>query len=284
MLNVAPSAIFTPHLAQGASGRGPSQRIWNHLGVNPQPDGTTGWLAFSDDFLGYNTLSSTGAFGAGPYYGFIENSSTITNRADEIGGVVRVTTGATADNSCGFTLGQIGGIVKAGVGSPGSVTNYGSKLLFEARIARVGSVADGECSFFVGLSKEGRAADNGLITDAHALAGVDAIGFWSLDADGDSLKMGYNVDSGTAQVIDSTAIAADTFVKVGLVYDPSEAAGKFIKFYVNGVEQDSYVTKALVGASTFPLGEELTLCLDIKTDGAAAEAIDIDWWAVAQAI
>lgn len=284
MLSLSPNHLYTVHRGPNADGRYPSSVIWEQLGTGPAPDAATGWLMFEDDFLGYNTLAATGAFGKGPYYGFIENSSTITSVATETGGVVRITTGATAENSCGFTLGQIAGMVKVGVGSPGSVTAQTGKLLFEARVRRVGSVGDGECSFFVGLTQEGRAANDGVFTDTPAVNGIDLIGFWSLDADGDSLKMGYNVASGTAQVKDSVAIAADTWVKVGFVYDPGESADKRIKFYVNGVEQDGYVTAANIAASTFPGGEELAPTIDIKTDEAAAEAIDIDWWAVAQQI
>jgi len=273
--------IYTALRDAGAGGRGPSHRVWEKVGTSSNPDGGYGWIAFEDDFEGNNALASTGTFGKGPWYGFVENSGAVAKVATEIGGVIRLTTGATADNDMGITLGQVAGLVKVGVGSPGSVTATGGKVLFETRIRRVGSVADGECSFFAGLTEEARAVDNGFFTDAHAVAAIDLLGFWTTDADGDSLKFGYNVASGTAQVVGSKAIAADTWYKVGFVYDPAAVPAKRIKWYVDGVEQSTYVTATNIAASTFPGGEVLTPSFDIKTDNSAAEAMDADWVKVA---
>lgn len=276
-MNLPALALLTPHLAQSDSKQTPSHRIWSHLGVQNQPDGDNGWIYFGDDFLGYNALAASGAFGAAPYYGFLDTDCAIASVATQLGGVVRLTTSTTADAAAGFGPGQVAGMAKVGVGTPGTLTSKGGKVLFEARIA-LPSVEDAKGSFFIGLGELGLIADNGLFTDAHAVAGNDLIGFWVTDADGDKLNFGYNVGSGTAQVIGYTALAAATFVKVGFVYDPDCAPAKRIKWYVNGVEQSTYVTQANVAAATFPGGIQLSPAIYAKTDDNAAYSADLDWW------
>jgi len=281
------NSITAPHMGQGGSERNPSPRIWsNMIGQAGNPDGSGGWYGWFDDFEGYNYLAASGAFGKAPYYGFIENSATIKPITTKLGGVVELTTGAAADNDCSFGMGggatAGAGLVKVGVGTPGTLTSNGKKLLFEARV--LFPQVSNDFSAFVGLTEEARCQDNGFFTDAPAVAAVDLLGFWVLAADGDSLNFGYNVASGTAQTTISgiQALTASTWYKIGFVYDPSKESAYRIKAYVDGVEQGTYVTGTNVSASTFPGGEELAPMIDVKTNTTAARKIQIDWWGVAQ--
>jgi len=241
----------------------------------------TSVLFYFDDFRGYNALTSSGAFGRGPYYGFIENSATIGNLTTEVNGVVQIVTGATADNSAGFGLAHQAGQMKIGVGSPGSVTAVGGRVAFEARV-RFPDVTDGDGSVFIGLTEEARQVDDGVFSDAHAVAGIDLLGFWVVDSDNDEINFGYNVASGTAQSVGTTAIAdATTWYKLGFIYDFSDATSQRIQWFKDGAKQGTYVTKANIEASTFPGGEEMGFTADAKTDQSAAMRLDVDWvcWA-----
>lgn len=241
----------------------------------------TSVLFWYDDFLGYNKLTTSGAFGKAPYYGFIENSSTIQGLTTEVNGVVQIASGATADNSCGFGMAHQNGQMKIGVGSPGSVTALGGRVAFEARV-RFPDITDGDGSVFIGITEEARQVDNGLFSDAHAVAQVDLLGFWVVDSNNDLINFGYNVASGTAQSVGTTAIAAETtWLKLGFLYDFSDATSQRISWFVDGVKQGTYVTGANIAASTFPGGEEMGFSADAKTDASAAMRLDIDWvcWA-----
>jgi hypothetical protein len=267
--------------AQGQVDRRLTPALFGSLIEEQQYDPTRAGFFF-DDFLGYNELSSTGAFGKGPYYGFIENSSTIANVATEADGVVRVSTGATADNACGFTLGQIAGQVEIGVGVPGTLTSTGGRVAFEARL-RFPDITDGDGSIFCGLASEGLAADSNVISDAHALELVDHVGFSVLDADNSKIEFSYNVASGTLGEVGEADVitATTTWYKVGFIYQPQVEGSKQITWYVDGDEQGTYITKATIASSAFPGGEEMAPYLLAKTDATATMRVDIDWWALA---
>lgn len=276
-----PMAALTGYHRADVDGRSPSQQIWKHLdGQSMNADGTYGWIGWADDFEGYNTLASTGAFGKGPYYGFIENSGTITSLTTDLGGVIQLTTGGTADNDTSMGMGQIAGLVEIGVGVPGTLTSNGGKVLFEARV-RAPSVTDGDFSWAVGLIEPGCVANDGFITDAHALGAKDFVGFSVTDDDGDELNFGYSVGSGSPVSVGTSALTAATFYKVGFVYNPDWPTASRIRWYVNGAEQSTYVTGTTVSASTFPGGEPMHLYIQVKADDTDTPKIDLDWWAVA---
>jgi hypothetical protein len=77
---------------------------------------------------------------------------------------------------------------------------------------------------------------------------------------------------------------ADTFVKLGFLYDPSAPPAKRIKVFVSNVEQSTYVTAANIAAATFPDGEELGFLFGMKMGSAVLAEAAIDWWAFAQLI
>src|SRR3970040_1781807 len=105
MLAVPSSSLLVNHLRQGDAGA-PSPRIWRHLMGEASPDATAPWYGFFDNFEGYMYLASSGAV-RGRYYGFIENSGTIASLSSDIGGVIQLATGTTADND--ISMGTGGG-------------------------------------------------------------------------------------------------------------------------------------------------------------------------------
>ena len=90
--------------------------------------------------------------------------------------------------------------------------------------------------------------------------------------------------SAQSDVDNSIAIANDTYVKLGFVYDPNAAESKRIKIYVNGIEQTSGVTKTVIDDSTkFPASTDyLDLSIAARSSTTTAEASFVDWVKVVQ--
>jgi hypothetical protein len=79
-------------------------------------------------------------------------------------------------------------------------------------------------------------------------------------------------------------LVADTYVKVGFVYDPSAVDDKKIKLFVDGVEQALGVTATQIATATFPDAEELAMLLATKThtQDTTAHTVTMNRWACAQ--
>jgi len=83
--------------------------------------------------------------------------------------------------------------------------------------------------------------------------------------------------------IDTVAtLVADTFIKLGFVYDPAAEPTKRIKVYVDGVEQSTYVTATDIATATFPDGEEMAPMAYVSAASASDGILTMDWWRIAQ--
>jgi hypothetical protein len=282
--SVFPSTLLTLHRGQG-SGRGLSPEIWHrHAGQALQGDGGN-WYSAGDDFMnmsGYSpaisgTVNSINVSGYGVYTDTATSACSVAPIATEVGGVLRLSLGATDNHEAWITSGGNSGVLGVISDTAGS----DKKLLFEARF-RVGQVT--EHGVFIGLAEEGLAAANSLVDDTGALASKDLIGFHIDTAGPTALDFVYRKAGQTAQVAIAgvKTIAASTWYKVGFVYDPHAEPAKRIKAYVDNVEQSAYITKTNIEAATFPDGEELAFLAGIKTGEAGAKTLDLDWWCFAQ--
>ena len=73
-------------------------------------------------------------------------------------------------------------------------------------------------------------------------------------------------------------MVADTWIKLGFVFDPEAIPAERITWWVDGVAQTTFVTQTQATAATFPDAEPMGLCLLTKVGGAVAAQVDIDWW------
>ena len=167
---------------------------------------------------------------------------------------------------------------------------------FECRV-KFSSIDTGVCSFFTGLATPGTAANNALVDDTGAIkATTSFLGFRNL-LDGDNIQCIYQASADSAAVINKStvhdaagttyALVADTFVKLGFVYDPDAVPAKRITWYVNNVEQGTYVTATQIAAATFPDAEAMTFLFGYKNTAVGATTARegaIDWWAFGQVI
>jgi hypothetical protein len=263
------------------SNRAPSPKLWNGLrGQFFSPDGTTRLKMLGNDFIdfGGTVASNVGSYSSsgGRFYSYEDNSCTIAQIATNRDGAVALTTPAT-DNVEAWL--QPGGT--ASVSSVISTTAGDDKVLaFEARV-KFSSIAN-STNFFVGLSEEGTAIENTIGDDAVLVATKDFIGFRVNEADGDSLIFMYQKGSQTAQTVLTygTALVADTYYKLGFLFNPDEQDSKKIKIFIDGTEQTTYVTATNLAAATFPNGEELQPLFGLKNGSAGAKVLTMDWYAL----
>jgi hypothetical protein len=273
--------------AEGAVGRGLSPAIWQAYGfIGGNFNDPSLIPFFFDDFAGLPVMASATAQAAYKTYQdggvTIQGCAAADNSEGEFG--VLEIAGNDADNDEGS--------IELGAGVHGLVridptAGERAVVAFEARIKRT-TVTDNHTAFAFGIGEPGFCAAEALVDDTAALVagGKDFVGFQTLTASNEEIDAVYMIGSTgtTVQVKDNAGTAvADTWHKLGCVYDPREATDKKMRFYIDGVDIGSYVTDAIISAETaFPTDEEMTLVLLTKNgdDGSTEHPLYMDWWAI----
>lgn len=201
------------------------------------------------------------------------STCSIAGDATSLDGVCRITLGATDNHEGWIQAGAGGNLALFTATSP-------QRMWFEARLSAAQITTTS--NYFVGLGEAGLAAAD-TVTDAGAMADKDWIGFFALEAASQTLNFGYKKAGQTAQTIISglQTMVANTFYKVGFMYDPLAPAAQRIKVYLNGVLQATAITATQMAAATFPLEEKMAPLFGIKNNNAAVSAA-LDWWAFSQ--
>jgi hypothetical protein len=284
MFEFLASNFLTGHNAANTTGLSP--RLWNRvLGTPMPPDGSKRPYFVGDDFSTVqNSGTYTDIFGERNYVGYIDTGSTITGMADEKGGAIALNGDAGDEDEVWIS----GGDGTQQLGQISDTAGDAHLTAFECRL-KLSSIVDGAISFFAGLASPGLAAADTLTDATGAPAAAKAfIGFRNL-LDGDNIAAFYQAASQTLQTSVAAAhtLVADTYVKLGFVYDPNAVAARRIAWYVNNVELSTYVTAAQIAAATFPDAEPLQFLFGYKntvgTTPASTEAA-MDWWAFGQLI
>lgn len=273
-----PSALFTTHMGQDG-GRGMSPRLWSRVnGQSLAPDGFARGYGLCDDFVNWGSAVAGTVINHQGYGYYADTGDTIKQLATEVGGVIQLATDTTDNDEVWVTTGgNTGTICKI------SDTAGDDKLLIAEWRVRFPQVSD-TYNAFIGLSEEGLAAAD-TVSDAGALADKDLIGFWVDEANGDSLDFVYNKAGAggvTTLIAGVQALTADTWYKLGFVYDPSASSSERIAVYVDNEEQSTYVTATNIAAATFPDGEELAVLFGLKSGAGAIKKLDLDWFGVWQ--
>lgn len=255
----------------------PSSSVWADCPLNEFIQKGTG-VTFFDDFTNFGLHISDQD--TQQYASYIDTGVTIKQAAGVTAGQIEVA-GNDADNDEGHlaTHGPVGMISTA---AP-------KKMWFECRVKKA-SIANNALAFFVGLSFDHgssiplSSADT-LVDNSGAPGEFSFLGFHCDQADGDAINFMYRAE-GQAQtdaVAGAVVPVADTFVKLGFVYDPDADADKRIAVYVNGARNATYVTQANLEAATFPDAEPLGLALYTKVGTGSQESkLQMDWWKFAQ--
>lgn len=282
-----PHALYTMH--RDANTTGLSPRLWSRVtGSIQEPDGAKRLVLIGDDFTGIqNAGTMTDLYSECAYVLKADDTTnhTAVGAADENGGVLQLTidAGAGANEEIGIALGD-------GTQQACQISDTaGSDFLtaFECRV-KVSSVTDGQLALSVGLLGPGQ-NDGDIVADTTGIPNTSdhGIGFNIKADDGDAIDFWYEAASQTrVDKIEGVAVpTADTFVKLGFLYDPAAPASKRIKVFVDNVEQSTYVTATDIATATFPDAEPLVPTFGMKgIAGSVALEFAIDWWALGQVI
>lgn len=289
-MHMIPTNLFTNYMSANPGGSGPSGMLWSRL---PTPgSGPLGDRAFviGDEFLQFqgftNAISGTTALPSTTvpapegYQIYVDSATTasgIARLGTAAGGVARYAPGATDNHLAIMSPGILGEL---------SITAGEEKLtIFETRVRLHTQVSSG--STFWGLGTMSIVADGGLIADAGGLLATAAgIGFRTKEDDPDGFDIVYQAASQTEQVLVNVAkvITADTWVKLGFVFDPARPASKKITFFIDGEEvTDAYITATLMAAATFPNSVMVGPVFAAMTQATTTRGADQDWWYAYQA-
>jgi len=274
--------------------RGPSPAIWKTI-----PDGMAdlgyGGVHFFDDFLDAWSLSGvTTAAQYNKYLIYSDTGQTLASGTDVVVTDPSTLTAATDDAAAGYdtdTDWDVGTLVMAGDATDedeSSIRTSASfiinklslkKLAFEFRF-KTETVANANHSLFIGLS-DTVPADSALTDATGDLAAADnVLGFLVDIADGDALRPVYQAGSQTQQLKGTAAMTADKYIKAGFLLDVDAAPSKRGKFFINGVEQTTYITQANFEAATFPNDIAMGLGFYRKLPTAADVDYTLDWWKI----
>mgnify|MGYP006052756233 FL=1 len=242
--------------------------IWKDCPIRELKDGTVeGWI-FEDDFCNPHPVAAGAEGLAGDYYGFADTGGTVA-LADEVGGAV--TLSSDGDNE-GASLRM--------KGRPFQISRSHGKLWFECRL-KTSTITDTKHGFFVGLTDSLTLSATVPIAAAGTLADENFVGFHRLEGDGDKVDCVYKADGVTQVTVEADAgtLVADTYIKLGMVYNPDTYV---LTFYVNGVAVDTYTVVAAAGTD-FPNDVRLGLVIAVLNATASTPgSTTIDKWRCAQ--
>jgi hypothetical protein len=259
----------------------PSPVIWADCPVNEIAHDPSTGFHYYDSFENYVSTATTVINASG--YPVFEGDSAIDGVAGSSAGELAV---KSTTNNEGASL-QVGGTKGAPFVIPADST--GGKLWFEARV-KVNDISNDVGQLYIGLAGEAAGtADFGL--GGGDIGDFDVLGFLRHEEDGDTFDIITQKTSAGFDTIlaDAVTLVADTYIKVGFVYEPNGDNAKKIKFYTNGAELTSYVGKAsgdatvyLADSTNFPGGEEMSLLVSSHAESADDNIITVDWWRAAQ--
>lgn len=155
------------------------------------------------------------------------------------------------------------------------------RFWFEARVAK-STVDNNDMGMFVGLAIPGEAKDGHILGAAGVMMGVDYLGFWVEEGDGDDLCTVYNDSSaGSAQAVhDLVTMTAGTYYRLGMRLDVDT---DIIKCYVNGVYMGT-TYDIDIASINFPDDVDMDVLIGQSSgsSGGNSDYILIDWVRVAQ--
>ena len=213
--------------------------IWKDCPLRELRDGTVeGWFD-EDDFMSFVPVTAGSVASFGGYHGFADTGGTVVV-ADEVGGAV--TLSSDGDNEGASIARQIKAF---------QISRSHGKLWFEARV-KSSTIADTKHGFFLGLIDTATLSATVPIAADGTLADENLVGFHRLEGDGDQVDAVYKANGVTQVTVQAdalgTALVADTYKKLGMIYNPADYK---LKFYENGVEIASYTVVAAAGTD-FP--------------------------------
>lgn len=249
--------------------RSPSDSIWSDCPWAEINHGYKPGIAFFDDFLNGPRVAAGAEAAYGAYRGFADTGGLVAD-GGEWGGTLNLSSdgdneGASFRTSC----------------APFQIARGQGKFWFEARV-KTSDISDTKHGLFVGLMADNALTATVPITAAGAIADVNIVGFHKLEGDGDQMDTVYKADGVTQVTLqaDAVSLTADTYVKVGIVFNPRNNE---LSFYRNGVKLSTTYTMASAAGTDFPNDVRLGLVVAVlNATGTTPGSSEIDWWRAAQ--
>lgn len=263
-----------PYVTSGEGLKAPTAELWHLCPIEAIDAGRIrGWHLW-EDFINFPVISAADTV-LHKWAGACDAGGTISQIADEVGGVLQLNAD-TADESAVITTGgNAGGFL---------IMDASHRVWFEARF-KTSSIANTTSGHFVGVTAEGLAADDAVIGTGGTFADVDYVGFFCPEADGNVCEPVFNKTSGTDVVMEADAktLVADTYIKAGFLWDPTNRQDRFLEIFFDGTKEtqaayDTVGSKAntITDTTNFPGDQEMAVT--IFTEAAAtSRALEIDW-------
>lgn len=261
--------------------REPSDAIWARMRTNElQLDKKRGFF-IHENFVDLAVLATptitTEALYSKGWKAFGSSGGTILPAKLEGGGGIILT--ESDDNE---------GIGLAMIQTPFQIDRGKGMFGWEARL-KVNSVADTRFGLLAGLGDQQTLTATVPITAAGALADENLVGWHRLEADGDQLDVVYKADGVTAVTVQADAIptglslAADTFFKIGMLYEPFGMYGDYqASFWFNGVRTTTLKQIPTGDGTDFPNDVDLGLLFAMLCASGDDAITTIDWVQAAQ--
>lgn len=184
-----------------------SRGVWSDCPLDAIRDGELAGRIFEFEF---NALPKTPAT--------TEGNFSIWSQFSDTGGAI------DAGSAGGWQFSSDGdneGASIRGRATPFKINRSSKKLWFEAEV-KTSTIADTKHGILLGLIADIAFTATVPLTAAGALADANLVGFHRLEGDGDYFDTVYKADGVTAVTVgaDAKAIVADTWVKLGMVFDP----------------------------------------------------------------
>lgn len=226
-------------------------------------------IALYDDFLNGPRVAAGAEAAYGSYRGFASTGGLVAD-GGEWGGTLDLSSdgddeGASFRTSC----------------APFQIARGQGKLWFESRV-KSSTITDTKHGIFLGMTADAVLTATSPIAAAGTLADINLVGFHRLESDGDYFDTVYKADGVTQVTLQSDAalIAADTYVKLGFVFDPTT---NVLSFYKNGVKLSTTYTVPSAAGTDFPNDVRLGLVIAVlNATGTTPGSAEIDWWRAAQ--
>lgn len=249
--------------------RGNSPSIWADCPLLEIEAGLVNGVHFFDDFLSGPRVAAGAEAATGRYRGFADTGGLVAD-GGEWGGTLDLSSdgdneGASFRTSC----------------SPFQISRSHGKLWFECRV-KSSTITDTKHGIFAGMMADNALTATVPITAAGAIADINIVGFHRLEGDGDYFDTVYKADGVTQVTVgsDAAVIAADTYVKLGFVFDPKTYV---LSFYRNGVKLANTYTVIAAAGTDFPNDVRLGLVVAVLNATASTPgSSEIDWWRAAQ--
>jgi hypothetical protein len=258
-----------------------SRGVWHDFMLYSVRDGEFPGTIMEFDFTQLNKTPPTTEGNFGPITAFTST-----------GGFIN------AGTAGGWNMGSDGDNEGASIRSravPFRISRSSGKLWFEARVKK-SAIADTKNGLFLGLMEDAALTATVPIAADGTLADQNLVGFHNLEGDGDTFDTVYKATGVTAVTVgaDAVTIAADTYVKLGMVFEPGidstiadvsrTGLGTYnLRFFANGLPLASYKRIPSTAGDDFPNDVNLGFVLAVlNATGSTPGDVTIERCRIAQ--